>query len=215
MKKILQFFFFVFLLCNFTVFVFSETITFSADKMQGNTGESNKFTKLIGNANIRTETLEISADEITLSGEDFRFINAKGKVKGKNSEAGFDFSCGSMSYDRETKIALLEHNVSMIDKANDVNAFAQIIEYTQETENAVMQVNVSIKQKENVCSGAVAIYRKAEQVLELTGNARIERGKDLFRAQEIQLNIKTEAITMDGKVRGSAASNSESKSGGQ
>ena len=210
MKKLIQTCIFALMLFSVSTGLFSETITFSADKMQGNTSESDKYTKLIG-----TESLEISADEITLSGEDFRFISAKGSVNGKNSEAGFDFNCGSMSYDRETKIALLEHNVRMIDKANDVNASAQIIEYTQETENAVMQVNVSIKQKENVCSGAVAIYRKAEQVLELSGNARIERGKDLFRAQEIQLNIKTEAITMDGKVRGSAASNSESQAGGQ
>ncbi len=214
MSKLKQLLVFMFLFFSAAA-LYSETITFSADKMQGNTAQANKFTKLIGNARIKTETLEISADEITLSGEDFRFISAKGKVSGKNNEAGFDFNCGSMSYDRETKIALLEHNVQMIDKKNDVNASAQIIEYTQETENAVMQVNVSIKQKENVCSAAVAIYRKAEQVLELTGNARIERGKDLFRAQEIQLNIKTEAITMDGKVRGSAASNSESKSGEQ
>lgn len=215
MKKLIQTCIFALMLFSVSTGLFSETITFSADKMQGNTSESDKYTKLIGRAHIKTESLEISADEITLSGEDFRFISAKGSVNGKNSEAGFDFNCGSMSYDRETKIALLEHNVRMIDKANDVNASAQIIEYTQETENAVMQVNVSIKQKENVCSGAVAIYRKAEQVLELSGNARIERGKDLFRAQEIQLNIKTEAITMDGKVRGSAASNSESKAGGQ
>lgn len=205
MRKFLGFIIVFFLLGSF---LFGEVITFDADKMQGNTGEENEYTKLIGNAHIKTETLEIYADEIKLSGEDFRNILAVGNVKGVNSEAGFDFSCNKMTYDRETKVALLENNVTLLDKANDVDASAQIIEYKQETEIAVMQIGVSIKQKNNVCSGAVAVYRKAEQVLELTGNPKIQRDKDEFRAQEIQLNIETEEIVLDGKVRGSVVDNS-------
>lgn len=202
-QKFIIFFLFVILFNCFEIF--AEVITFNADKMQGNTGEKNEYTKLIGNAYIKTETLEISADEIKLSGKDFRYITAIGNVKGVNSEAGFDFSCDVMEYDRETKIALLKHNVSLIDTTNDVDAKAQIIEYKQETEIAVMQIDVSIKQKNNVCTSAVAIYRKANQVLELTGNPKIQRDKDTFMAQEIRLDINSEEITLDGKVRGSVA----------
>ncbi|NLL99850.1 MAG: organic solvent tolerance protein OstA [Treponema sp.] len=189
----------------FLVTVCAEVITFSAKKMEGNTGDKEEYTKLIGDARIKTETLEIFADEILLFGKDFRFIKATGNIKGINNEAGFDFSCNLMKYDRETKLAVLEQNVNMIDKANDVNASAQIIEYRQDTEIAIMQIDVSIKQKENTCSGAVAIYRKAQQVLELSGNPKIERKNDVFRAQEILLNIKTEEIILDGKVRGSVS----------
>lgn len=199
-------FFLFFTIANF----YAEIITFNADRMEGNTGENTEYTKLIGNAHIKTETLEIAADEITLSGKDFRYISSTGNTKGINSEAGFDFTCYFMNYDRETKVALLEKNVNLIDKKNDVNAKAQIIEYKQETEIAIMQVDVSIVQKDNVCTAALAIYRKGDQILELTGNPKIERKKDIFRAQEIQLNIETEEISLDGKVRGTVVDETKS-----
>ena len=44
-------------------FVFAEEITFSADRMNGSTGENSEYTKLSGNAFIKTESMEIKADE--------------------------------------------------------------------------------------------------------------------------------------------------------
>ena len=61
---------------------FAEKIIFSANSMTGKTGDSSSTTALKGNAYILTETIEISADDITLSGDDYRFIEASGKVKG-------------------------------------------------------------------------------------------------------------------------------------
>ena len=189
-------------------FVFSEEITFSADKMNGSTGENSEYSKLSGNAFIKTESMEIKADEIILSGKDFRFINATGNVSGKSIESEFDFSCQQMEYDRETEIAVLKGNVSMIDTKNEINASAQIIEYNQKTEVAYMQINVKLVQKNNTCTGANAIYKKKEQTLELSGTPQIIKDKDNFKANEIFMNLETEEIILDGKVRGSVSDTS-------
>lgn len=188
----------------------AEKILFSADAMSGKTGSKSDATTLNGNAWVKTETMEIKAETITLSGENFRYITAGGTVDGTNTESMLDFTCGNMKYDRTTKLARLEDNVHMVDTENDVTADAQIIEYDQNTQIATMQINVSIKQKDNTCTAAYAIYRKGKQTLEMTGNPKIVQGEDSFRAQEISLNLDTQEIKLDGRVSGQVADSKKS-----
>ena len=188
-----------------------DVIEFSADKMNGVTAENADYTKLSGNAKIKTSDMEISADTIELSGKDFRYIKASGKVSGKNSKEQLDFTCGQLNYDRIEKIAVFTGDVNLIDGQNDVVADAQRIEYREKTGIALMQIEVKIVQKDNVCSCAFATYRKNQKMLEMTGNPQVVRGKDTFRAQEITFNLDTEEITLDGRVRGNVTETSESK----
>lgn len=181
----------------------AEKISFSAGSMKGTVGDKSDVTELSGGAYVLTESMEISADSIKMSGKDFRFIEAAGTVKGKNSEAELEFECGSLKYDRETKIAELFDSVSLTDVKNNVTATAQMIEYNQTSDIAVMQMEIELKQKDNVCKGAYAVYRKKDQMLELSGNAQIKQGDDSFRAQEIILNLDSQEITLDGRVKGS------------
>lgn len=192
-----------FLISLSSIPLFAEKITFSADSMSGTVGDKSDSTTLTGEAYVLTDTMEISADVISMSGKDFRYIDAAGSIKGKNTESKMEFSCGRMKYDRETKIAQLMDNVSLTDTANDVQAKAQMIEYNQDTDIAVMQIEIELKQKDNTCTGAYAVYRKADQMLELSGNAQIKQGQDTFRAQEITLNLDSQEITLDGRVKGS------------
>ncbi len=191
--------------------VFAEVITFRANTMKGNTSEKAEYTLLSGNAYIKTDDMEIYADEVEMTGKDFRFITARGTIKGKNISSNFDFTCETLKFDRETKIAVLEGDVFLDDIDNEVKAKAQIIEYNQETEIAVMQVSVELKSKDSVCTSSIAIYNKENQLVTLTGNPKIVRDEDVFRAQEILLNIDTEEITLDGKVRGSVVDKDEEK----
>lgn len=191
-----------FLLYIFIFLVSSETITFSADFMSGSQKENNTKTLLSGNGYVKTEKMEISADEIVLSGKDYNRIEAKGNVKGKHQTEEFSFTCQNLIYDREKKIAILEESATMDDEKNEVVANAEYIHYNEETQIATMQIKVLLKQKESVCTAAFALYRKAQQLLELRGSPQITRNNDTFRAQVIEFNLTTEEITLDGRVRG-------------
>ena len=182
--------------------LFAEKIIFSANKMTGQAGNSNTTTSLSGNAYIKTESMEIQADEVELSGDNYRYIKASGNISGKNLEAHMDFSCDSLEYDRTTKIALLKGNVKLDDKDNEVRAEAQIIEYNQDTEIAVLQIQINLTQKDNVCSGSYAVYYKTKQLLEISGNAQVKQKEDIFRAQNITLDMDTQDITLGGNVKG-------------
>ena len=183
--------------------LFAEKITFSAGSMSGQAADSSATTTLTGSAFIQTSSIEISADTIELSGDDYRFIKAEGAVSGKNLETNMEFTCDSMSYDRQTKVAMLQGNVKLVDIENDVKADAQIIEYNQNTNIAVLQIGITLTQKKNVCTGAYAVYQKNEQLLEISGNAQVKQENDTFRAQQITLNLDTQNITLSGNVKGS------------
>ncbi len=189
----------------------AEKIIFSANRMSGQAGNSNTTTSLSGNAYIKTETMEIQAEEVELSGENYRYIKASGKVSGKNLEAHMDFTCDSLEYDRNTKIALLKGNVDLNDIDNDVKAQAQIIEYNQNTEVAVLQIQLKLTQKDNICSGSYAVYYKTSQLLELSGNAQVRQKDDVFRAQNISLDMNTQDITLDGNVKGKVTETKEAE----
>lgn len=214
MKKIVLVF--ATLLLCFNVFAeeaTEEVIEFFADKMSGVTAEGSDYTKLMGNARIKTSSMEISADVIELSGQDFRYIKAQGNVEGVHNQEAMEFSCQEMAYDRIEKIARFTEKVHLVDTENDVTADAERIEYREQDGLALMQINVKLVQKENLCTCAFATYKKNLQLLEMTGNPQITRGQDVFRAQEISFNMETDAITLDGRVSGQVTESSEKKDG--
>lgn len=186
-----------------------ESIDFSAGRMSGSMKEGQDYTKLSGNAKIKTSSMEIEADVIELYGKDFRFIKAVGGVCGVQQEDGLTFSCGTMEYDREEKIALFSGSVVLDDRENDVVAKAQRIEYREQDAVALMQVDVELTREDSVSTCVFALYRKEEKMLEMTGNPQVVRGQDTFRAQEILFNLDTEEITMIGRVQGSVTEREE------
>lgn len=208
--KMKKFFFVVLTLIIFNP-LFAEKIIFSANSMTGKAGDTNTTTSLSGNAYVKTETMEIMADNLELFGEDYQNIRANGNVSGKNLETHMDFTCDSLEFDRKTKIALLQGNVNLKDTENDVEADAQIIEYDQNTEIAVLQIGIRLKQKNNICSSSYAVYYKTEQMLELSGNAQVKQNDDTFRAQFITFDMDTQDINLGGNVKGSVTDKKEVK----
>ena len=199
----------IFLVLFCAASAFAEKIKFSADSMSGQAGNSNTTTTMSGNAAVSTESIEIKADLLQLSGEDYKNISAQGNVTGKNFDTNMEFSCDSLSYDRITKQIVLKGNVKLLDVENNVNCGAQIIEYDQDKDIAIMQIQISLTQKDNVCSGSYAVYYKEQQLLEISGNAQVKQKQDTFRAQFITLDLETQDITLGGNVKGTVTDSKE------
>lgn len=194
----------IFFICTFLslTLLSAEKIKFSANSMTGKSGDSNTTTSLSGNAYIKTDSMEIQADYVELSGDDYRYIKASGSIIGKNLDSNMEFKCNNLEYDRTTKVAELKGDVDLTDIDNDVKAKAQIIIYDQESEVAVLQVKINLTQDDNVCTGSYAVYYKKDQILELSGNAQVKQNEDTFRAQHITLDMDTQDITLGGNVKG-------------
>lgn len=188
-----------------------KRITFNADRMSGTSGKKDGRTSLSGNASVTVGSLEISGDTIELSGKDFRFVKASGKVSGKDEEKGFSFSADSLSYDRDTEIASFIGSAVLTDTKNEVDCAAGYISYNQKTEVAFLQVDVKLKRRRISCESGFALYRRELSLLDLTGSPQVTRGEDRFAADRISVELETEKITLDGSVTGTLKDEKQSE----
>lgn len=179
-----------------------KRITFSADRMSGSSGKKNSITILEGNASVQIESLRISGDRIELSGKDFRYVLAEGKISGEDEEKGFSFLADRLTYDRETEIATFQGNAVLRDSKNDVETTAGLISYNQKTEVAFLQINVKLKRKNIESVSGFALYRRDVSLLDLSGSPRVLRSGDEFVADRITVDLETEYISLDGSVSG-------------
>jgi lipopolysaccharide export system protein LptA len=189
--------------------LFADTIEFTADTLSGFTGKKSEYTLLEGHAEVKTSKIQVTAERIELSGEDYRIVSAVGGVRGKNIKDDMDFECQRLQYDRESEIVILQQSAKIVDNPNEVTARAEVIEYNQQTGVATLQINIELRQKDSVCTGAHAIYWKDKQELELHGNPKIEKEDDVFRARDIWMNLDSEEIRLDGRVRGTVKDSKE------
>ena len=211
--KNLKFFLLYFLILFFLTDISAQTstISFKADKVTASVAENKKSTNLIGNAEVKVNSLTISADRIEISGKDYRYVNATGSVKGEDDEKGYSFKADLINFDRKTDTVTMFGKLELKDTKNDVSINAENIEYKKKQEIIIMRFNVKIINKDINCNSMFAFYNRKESKVELTGSPIVKKGKDEFRAGKISVNLDTEDITLDGRVRGSVEQGKDEK----
>ena len=211
--KNLKFFLLYFLILFFLTNISAQTstISFKADKVTASVAENKKSTNLIGNAEVKVNSLTISADHIEISGKDYRYVNATGSVKGEDDEKGYSFKADLINFDRKTDTVTMFGKLELKDTKNDVSINAENIEYKKKQEIIIMRFSVNIINKDINCTSMFALYNRKESTVELTGSPVVKKGKDEFRAGKISVNLDTEDITLDGRVRGSVEQGKDEK----
>jgi len=200
-KNFLMCFFIFFSLLNISAQ--TSTITFKADKVTASVAENKKTTNLIGNAEVKVDSLTIFADRIEIFGKGYRYVNASGSVKGEDIEKGYSFKADLINFDRKTDTVIMFGKIELNDTKNDVVISAENMEYKKKQEIMIMRFNVIIINKDINCNSMFALYGRKESKVELTGRPVVKKGKDEFKAGKISVNLETEDISLDGRVRGS------------
>lgn len=212
LKKYKQSFLYFFLFLIFAA-LFSETstITFKADKVAATVAENKKATNLIGNAEVKVDSLTISAERIEIFGKDYRYVNASGSIKGEDIEKGYRFKADLINFDRKTDTVTMFGNIELEDTKNDVKINTENMEYKKKQEIMIMRFNVKIVNKDITCTSMFALYNRKESKVELTGRPIVKKVKDEFKAGKISVDLDTEEISLDGRVRGSVEQKKEEK----
>jgi lipopolysaccharide export system protein LptA len=180
-----------------------DTFTFRADRMSGGKAAGKEVTVLSGNAEVRSDNLLLRANRIEIQGEDNQFIDCSGDVWGMEEEKQILFQTDRLRYDRKLKIARLEGNSTLEDKKNEIVAKGRFIEYDDQAEVTVFQISVRLFKDTMVCRSEYAIYRRGEQLLDLSGFPVVYKKDDEFRADRIRVDLDTDDVTMEGDVSGS------------
>ena len=182
--------------------VHADTFSFRAERMTGTRALGQEIIVLSGNAEVRSDNLLLRADRIEIHGDDNQFIDCIGNVWGIEEEREVIFLTNRLRYDRTRKIARLEGNSTLEDRRNELVARGNYIEYDEEAEIVVMQISVRLFQNDMVCRSEFAIYRRNEQLLDLSGFPVVFKGDDEFRADRIRVDLETDDVTMEGAVSG-------------
>ena len=170
--------------------------------MSGSRALGRETTILIGNAEVRSDNLLLRADVIEIHGDNNQFIICKGNVWGHEEEKNILFITDKLSYDRIQKVARLEGNSTLEDRANAIVARGQFIEYDDQNEIAVFQISVRLFKDDMVCRSQYAIYRRQEKLLDMSGFPTVHKKNDEFSANRIRVDLDTDDVMMEGSVAG-------------
>jgi lipopolysaccharide export system protein LptA len=180
----------------------ADVFTFKADRMSGTKAIGKETTILIGNAEVRSNSLLLKASRIEIQGENNQFIDCSGGVWGMEEEKNILFFTDRLRYDRKLKIARLEGNSTLEDRKNEVVAKGNFIEYDDQAEITVMQISVRLFKDDMVCRSEYAVYRRNEKLLDLSGFPVVYKKDDEFKADRIRVDLDTDDVTMEGAVSG-------------
>jgi len=183
-------------------FAAADVFTFRADRMSGTKAVGKETTILMGNAQVRSDSLLLKASRIEIQGDNNQFIDCSGGVWGMEEEKNILFFTDRLRYDRKLKIARLEGNSTLEDRKNSVVAKGNYIEYDERTEVTVMQISVRLFKDDMVCRSEYAVYRRNEKLLDLSGFPVVYKKDDEFRADRIRVDLDTDDVTMEGAVSG-------------
>ncbi len=186
-----------------------DSFEFSGDQTSVNLKEGREYTLLRGNAAIKTQSITLSADEIELYGEDFRFVRSIGDVLFIDEENEIQLESRELFFDRVTEEAIASGGVFLDDKKNNLVARAQSIEILDQSNRVVFKIGVRVVQDDLFVRSELVVYQRESEKLRLEGYPSVTWGEDKYQAQTMNINLETEEVELIGRVSGAIVTNDE------
>lgn len=181
---------------------FADTFSFSGDRTEVVLTEGRERTLLQGNAVVQSDAIELRADEIELSGENFRYAESLGRVAVYDSERSVRISAATLRFDRETENSLASGAVIIEDEENELLLKGEHLETREGGDLIFVQSAVRVLKEDLTARAQFLRYRRNEEILELSGFPVVFWKGDEYRATRIVLNLETDEIEMQGQVQG-------------
>lgn len=193
----------IFFLLLASTSLYSESIDFSASSMRHDAAEGREYTVLSGDAQVRTGSKEIKADEIRLYGDDYNILLCTGNVSVYDSEEELKIESDTLYYDRQQNLIRINGRSVMEDYKNEMIIKSGFMEFKQKEDILLLQIGVRILKEDLTCRCEFATYDKKSDSLQMTGLPVVYKKEDVFRASKITVLLENDEIQMDGKVEGS------------
>ncbi|MFA7566045.1 MAG: organic solvent tolerance protein OstA [Alkalispirochaeta sp.] len=193
----------VFLIAFGTRSLRADTFTFSGDRTSVVLTEGKERTVLRGNAVVISNSFELRADEIELSGTNFRHVALRGGVTIHDVERNLRIQARSVGFDRTTENVRAEGGVLVEDEENELLLKGEYLETRGGGDLIVVQTAVRVLKEDLTARAQFIRYRRIDDVVELSGFPVLFWKGDEYRATRIIMNLETEEIDMQGSVQGS------------
>ena len=193
----------------------AETYTFSGDRSFSVMREGEEVTTIEGNVSILSESKEIYARKVSISGLDNPEFSGEGDVVVADLERDMELKSQEFTYSSAGNLLRARGDVRMEDTPNDLFIRCQLLTVMEEKDQVVMEIGVRLFKGDIICRSQYALYKREENLLELTGFPVVYKGEDQYRADRIRVNLETDEITMSGHIEGSLYTSEEEDGEGE
>lgn len=186
--------------------LFSESISFSGGESRLVMREGEKSVTLKNGAEVTTGSLFIKAEEMSLSGDGWKTISAKGDISVTDSERGIEINTESLWFDREDELLVISSWFEIDDTTEELYAQAGSLRYDMKNEKLEMGMQVTLfkiaEGEVMKCTSESVIYDKSSGMLTLKGGAKVVWKGDNYEAQIITVDTNDNTISLSGRIKG-------------
>ena len=186
--------------------LFSAPVTFSGGYSKVSLKEGRRSVSLTGGATVSAEGMVITADSVTLTGDDYDVVECTGTIEIKDEEKGLSIKTTALYYDRTAERLLISAWCEVSDSVNELEAGAGAVSY--DLRNEVLSLEVAARLMKATDSGLLSAraeritFDRGADTLTLQGNAEVEWNRNSYRAKLITINLTTEEIRLEGRIEG-------------
>lgn len=184
----------------------SGEISFSGGSSFVSLQEGSRSVHLSDGAHVSVDSLVITADEVTLEGDDYEELTCTGAVEIMDDERGLTIRTTRLIYDRVDERLLIPSWCEISDTENELVATAGALYYDMDAEVLELQMRVSLaKSTSNGIMKADAervTYDRASSTLTLSGAAQVDWNGDLYSAGIMSVDLDSERISLSGRIGG-------------
>ena len=186
--------------------LFSAPVTFSGGYSKVSLKEGRRSVSLTGGATVSAEGMVITADSVTLTGDDYDVVECTGTIEIKDEEKGLSIKTTALYYDRTAERLLISAWCEVSDSVNELEAGAGAVSY--DLRNEVLSLEMSARLMKATDSGLLSAraeritFDRGADTLTLQGNAEVEWNRNSYRAKLITINLTTEEIRLEGRIEG-------------
>lgn len=178
------------------------TITFTADRMESVIAKDKEKTVLIGRAVVNTGTMEIKADRIELSGDDYNDVICAGTVSVFDESKGFLLNAANLKYARDTEIGVAQDQVVLEDSKNDVLLKAEWVRFDQVRSLVDARISVHILKEDFAVRAEFARYNRDDESLQLSGTPVAVSEDGRIEADTMTGKAEMDSMEFGGRVSG-------------
>ena len=187
-------------------FTYASDINFSAGFSKISLRQGQEILTLEDNAAVQVDTLNIKADEIILSGDDYSIIECNGNIVIDDEEKDISIKTRKIFYNRETERLIISSYSEIEDFTNEFIASASSINYDMKNNVLALEVQVNlVKITDEAVLKITAdkvIYDTENESILLQGSAKVKWGEDDYSAEVISIDLETDEIKLEGGITG-------------
>ena len=189
-----------------TLSVSAESISFAGGESSLTLREGQKSVTLSGGAEVSTGSITITSDSMSLTGDDWRYVECSGNIVITDSERGLEIRTSTLWFDREAETIIISSWFEIDDTEQDLYATAGSLRYDMKDEKLELGMQVTLMRISDgevmTCSSESLTYDRNNEFVSLRGKSRVEWKGDEYSADIISVDLRNDEISLSGRIRG-------------